>query len=87
MTKAKTGWLLLGILCLASFAVAQDTAWENMKAGGEAYRSGQYAEAEEQFVAAVKEAEKFGDEDPRLARSLKKLADLYHAQRRYTKAA
>ena len=28
MTKAKTGWLLLGILWLASFAVAQDTAWE-----------------------------------------------------------
>ncbi len=28
MTKAKTAWLLLGILLLASFAVAQDTAWE-----------------------------------------------------------
>ena len=28
MTKAKTGWLLLAILCLTSCAVADDTAWE-----------------------------------------------------------
>ena len=28
MTKAKTAWLLLGIVCLASFAMAQGTAWE-----------------------------------------------------------
>ena len=51
MTRAKTSWLLLGILCLASFAVADDTAWEKyMKAGMEAHRNGQYAEAEKQFV-------------------------------------
>ena len=47
MTKAKTGWLLLGILCLASFAVVQDTAWEKLNgAGMEAYQQGRYAEAE-----------------------------------------
>ena len=54
MTKAKTGWLLLGILLLASFAVAQDTAWEKyMHAGVQAYQRGQYAEAEKQFLAAL----------------------------------
>ena len=56
MTKAKTGWLLLGILCLASFAVAQDTAWEKYTgAGQEAYEEGQYAEAEKEWVSALKE--------------------------------
>ena len=44
MTKAKTGWLLLGVLCLASFAVAQDTALEKYTdAGIKAYRQGQGA--------------------------------------------
>ena len=52
MTKAKTAWLLLGILWLASFAVAQDTAWEKyMKAGTEAYQKGCYDEAKKQFLA------------------------------------
>ncbi len=52
MTKAKTGWLLLGILCLASCAVAQDTAWEKyLLAGQKAKEQGQYAEAEKQFLA------------------------------------
>ena len=48
MTKAKTGWLLLGILCLASYAVAQHNNWEKYnEAGMEAYEQGRYAEAEE----------------------------------------
>ena len=87
MTKAKTGWLLLGILCLASFAVAQDTAWEKYnKAGMKAYRQGQYAEAEKQWVSALKEAETFGPQDPRLATSLNNLAALYKAQGKYAEA-
>ena len=87
MTKAKTAWLLLGILCLASFAVAQEPAWEKYtKAGTEAYQRGQYAEAEKQFVAALKEAEKFGAQDPRLATSLNNLATLYINQGKYAEA-
>ena len=71
MTKAKTGWLLVGVLCLASFAMAQETAWEkNMKASLQAYQRGQYGEAEKQARAAVQEAEKFGPQDLRLAASL-----------------
>ena len=59
MTKAKTGWLLLGILCLASFGVARDTAWEKyMKAGTEAYGRRQYAQAEPLLKRALAIAEK-----------------------------
>ena len=84
MTKAKTGWLLLGILCLASFAVAQDTVWETyIDAGVEAHQRGHYAKAEKLFLATLKEAEKFGPEDPRLATSLNVLATLYRDQGKY----
>ena len=87
MTKAKTAWLLLGILSLASFAVADDAAWEKyMKAGTEALERGQYAEAEKLLLFALKEAEKFGELDGRLATSLNNLAELYHAQGNYAKA-
>ena len=49
MTSTRTVWLLVGILCLASFAVAQDTAWEKYnEAGVEAYEQGRYTEAEKQ---------------------------------------
>ena len=87
MTKAKTGWLLLGILCLASFAVAQETAWERyMKAGMEAYEQGKYAEAEKQLLTALKEAEEFGEQDRRVAQSLGGLGVVYRAQGRYAEA-
>ena len=87
MTRTRISWLLPGILCLAAFAVAQDNAWQKyIMAGNKAYRSGQYAKAEKQWVAALKEAEKFGQEDPRLATSLNNLAALYQAQSKYAKA-
>ena len=87
MTKAKTGWLLLGILSLASFAVADDTAWAKYsEAGRKAYRSGQYAEAEKLLLVALKEAEKFGELDGRLIYSLNDLAELYRAQGKYAEA-
>ena len=85
--RTKTAWLLLGILCLASFAVAQETAWEKyIKAGEEAYRRGQYVEAQKQFLAALKEAERFGNLDPRLATSLNDLAEVHRKQGQYAKA-
>ena len=69
MTKAKTGWLPLGILYLASCAVAQDTAREKyMDVAKAAFDWGQYAEAEKQLLTALKEAEKFGEQD-RLSRA------------------
>src|SRR3972149_6361581 len=62
---------LAGVLVLALWpgaAVAQSGAWETtMAAGMSAHQGGHYAEAEEKFSAALKEAEAFGPEDPRLA--------------------
>ena len=55
-------------------------------AGTEAYEQGNYTEAEKLFVAALKEAEKFGPQDPRLATSLNNLANLYNTQGKYGEA-
>ena len=87
MTKAKTGWLLLTILCLASFAVAQDTLWQTyMQATSRAYAHGQYPAAEKWLLAALREAEKFGEQDPRLARTLNALGEVYRTQGKYAEA-
>ncbi len=88
MTTRKTKWLLVGLVCLAlwpAHASAQGGQW-NTAAGIEAYQRGDYAEAEKQFRAALNEAEGFGPQDPRLARSLNNLAELYRVQGRYAEA-
>src|SRR3990172_9491193 len=75
---------LAGVLVLALWpgaAVAQSGAWETTMADGmSAHQRGHYAEAEEKFSAALKEAEAFGPEDPRLAASLNNLASVYAAR-------
>ena len=87
MTKAKTGWLLPGILCLASLVVAQDTAWKKyMDAAKVAFDRDRYAEADKQLLTALKEAEKFGEQDRRLAVNLGALGTVYRAQGRYAEA-
>ncbi len=65
----------------------QGDPWQSyMAAGGKAYQQSNYPEAEKQWAAAVKEAEGFGPQDPRLATSLNNLAALYHDQGRYAEA-
>ena len=91
MTMTKTRWLLAGLVCLALAAVAyvflQVSPWETyMDAGDKAYQQGNYPEAEKQLETAVKEAEGFGPQDPRLAVSLNNLAKLYHDQGKYAEA-
>ncbi len=87
MKRTKTCLLLGGVLCLAlsvQTACFQQTPWEKSNAAGmEAYRQGRYAEAEQHFTAALKEAEKFGPDDERLGTSLYYLAEVYRAQGRY----
>jgi len=51
-----------------------------------AYEQADYAEAEKLFLAALKEAEKFGDQVLRLATSLNNLATLYYSQGKYAQA-
>ncbi len=87
----KTRWVVVGLVCLAAAAVGyaflQGGSWEtHMAAGDKAYQQGDYAEAERQLGAALKEAEGFGPQDPRLATSLNNLAVLYEARGRYAEA-
>jgi len=91
MRLGTTRWLLVGLLCLGLWpmvaASAQETRWDSIMADGmRAYQQADYAEAEKLLLAALKEAEKFGDQDPRLATSLNNLASLYYAQGKYTEA-
>ena len=90
MTTTKTRWVLVGLVCLAlwpAHASAQGSLWEtHMAAGAKAYQQGNYPEGERQLAAAVKEAEGFGPQDPRLATSLNNLAEVYRLEGRYGKA-
>ena len=79
------GSLLLAA-CVASLP-AQDPAWDTqMEAGAAAFDAGRYVEAEQHLNAALKEAEQFGRDDPRLAASLLLLGRVYRAQGNYAEA-
>ena len=90
MIMHKTTWLLAGLLCLAlwlAYAWGQGGHWQSyMDAALAAHVDGDYAEAQKPFEAAVKSAESFGPEDPRLATSHNGLAEVYRAQGRYAEA-
>ena len=82
--RPKTHRLFLSTLALSVLALAfqaactRDTGWEKANdAGVKAFQEGRYPEAEPHLTAALKEAEKFGEQDPRLATSLNNLAALY----------
>ncbi len=62
-------------------------SWKKLvEEGNAAYANGKIPEAEVKFLAALEEAEKFGEEDSRLALSLNNLAAMYHEQGKYTMA-
>ena len=89
MRNHRITWVLAGMLCLAlwSASFSQGILWETYNdAGKEAYEQGNYTKAEKLWVAALKEAEKFGPQDPRLATGLNNLAALYRAQGKYGEA-
>ena len=90
MERTKTRWLLAGVLSLLLWpasAAAQGTSWkEYMEAAGKAYQQADYARAEKLVKAALREAEKFGEQDPRFATSLNNLAELYRVQGKYVEA-
>ncbi len=59
----------------------------NTCGAGEAfYRDGNYDDTVEQYETALKEAEAFGEQDPRYATSLNNLTWLYETQGRYDEA-
>jgi tetratricopeptide (TPR) repeat protein len=51
-----------------------------------AYQQGRHAEAEQMLLGALREAERFGPQDFRLAVSCNNLAELYRAQGKYGEA-
>ena len=87
----KTKWLLVGLLGLAlvvgAYRFFLSGPWDrHIAAGSVAYEQGDYAKAEEEWMAALAEAEAFGPEHTRLATSLNNLALLYHFQGKYAEA-
>ncbi len=80
--------LLLFLLWLwPALVIADEARWEQyMGAAGAAYQRGDYEEAVGKIKAALKEAQDFGEQDPRYAETVNNLALLYHAQGRYIEA-
>ncbi len=77
-------WLLAGILCSVFWPIAtlaQDALWKAyIAAGTKAVEQDRYDGAEMLFMAALKEAEGFGEQDPRLAITLRLLMNVYGQQ-------
>jgi tetratricopeptide (TPR) repeat protein len=66
---------------------AHASRWQSyMTAATAAYQHGNYVEAEKQLSAALKEAERFGVQAPRLATTLNNLATVYQVQGQYGEA-
>ena len=91
MRLGTTRWLLVGLLCLGLWpmvaASAQETRWDSIMADvAKAFQQADYAQGEKLLLAALKEAEKFGEQDRRLTDSLNNLASLYYAQGKYAQA-
>lgn len=99
MNQSCRRWILSTVLvCFVAASAActpPTTPWQKYNdAGRAAYREAQwsgnklkyYPEAEKNWVAGLKEAEKFGPQDPRLGISLNNLAVLYEEQLKFSQA-
>ncbi len=64
-----------------------ESRWESHnEAGRRAFRQGDHATAEQEFIAAIREGSALGEEDPRLAASLAGLAQIKYLQRDFQQA-
>lgn len=80
--------LLVALGLWSAPAVTDEVRWtEYIDAAGTALFRGDYAEAQRQTEAALKEADGFEEQDWRLVMTLNKLAGFYRAQGRYDEAA
>ena len=85
--RAMVACLLWILTFCPVLAVAEPKTWKDYSAAGKsAYQQGRYTEAEKLSEAALKVAEGFGPQDPRLATSLNNLAALYNAKGKYAEA-
>ena len=82
-------FLLAGVfsVLVLTLACSRSNNWENYNlAGRDAYKRGDFAEAEKQWLAARASAEKLGSQDARLAATLSNLAEVYRAQGKYSES-
>lgn len=90
MTKTKVFALtvaVIGSLLYLKTVFLPDGDWEkHHDSGWVAFKKKNYAEAEKRFLNALKEAEKFSPNDPRLRLTLNNLAETYRDQARNIEA-
>ena len=87
LTARSRGLVRRGLNAILAEQVQRDTLWEtHNNAGIEAHEQGLYTEAETLFLAAIREAERFGSQDSRFAKSLHNLANAYYKQGKYAEA-
>src|SRR6202167_3061560 len=68
-------------------AASEDSEWKKCsQSGARAFQQANYGQAERLFVQSVKEAEKFGPQDIRLANSLTNLGVLYSTRGQFAQA-
>ncbi len=78
--------LVIGLV-IVLYMSGSDSGWKgNVEAERKAFREGRYLEAVNFAQAAMKEAEAFGEQDPRLATSLHNAGELYTRLERYDEA-
>src|SRR5262245_6039978 len=86
----KARWVFPGLLLLVfcyGYTAGADGRWAaGIKAGTIYHEESKYAEAEKLYLIAMKEAEHFPNEDPRLSQTLNHLGLLYYNQGRYREA-
>ncbi len=91
MTKTKALAIFVAVvgtlLFLKNYFYPPTKNWEDYNhAGLSAYNAGNLLEAQNQFLAALKQAEEFSINDPRLNLSLNNLMEVYRAQNKYVEA-
>ncbi len=76
------------LLTVPLAADAQGSIWErHVETTQRAFSEGRHVDAEEAWLAAIKEAEAHGPDNPSLAQSLSSLGNLYRNQNRNERAA
>jgi len=88
---SKVSWCLAIVTALPFVglhsAFAQTATWETQHAAAkQAFNEHRYADAEKDYLAALTEAENFGEKDARLVTTVFDLGVLYYTQRRYDEA-
>src|SRR5205823_14467784 len=82
--------IVLGVLFLVFHpdrAVGDEVRWtQSIDVGTKYHEEGKYSQAEKAYLSALREAERFPEQDPRLSLSLNNLGFLYYDQGRYDEA-